>query len=644
VSRLFLKRKNDAMKKTLFLLVLLTPVLLFAQQFNVLLIPDSLKKNANVVKRYEEKIVEIKSPGKLVEKERHVYTVLNEEASKYGSYTTSYDKFTNINYVSCTLYNAMGKEQKRIKKKDMEDRSSFDGFSLMTDARYKTTDFYCRDYPYTVDYEEEDETDGVLGFDSWFPASAADMAVEYSKYVIIAPKDYLVRYKPLHCSIQPVITETQDKKIYTWEIKNVPAKFTESMGPSWSEIAPYVLMGPSDFEAEGYKGNMNTWESYGKFIYELAKGRDVLPDETKRKVHELTDNLKDPKQKIIVLYDYLQKNTHYISIQLGIGGWQPFDAAFVATKRYGDCKALSNYMVALLKEAGISGKTVDIRAGANAASINKDFPSFQFNHMIACVPMAHDTVWLECTSESLPAGYLSSFTANRYAILVDETGGKLVHTPKYTYSDNSEIRKINASVNEEGNLSAVVNTVYKAEKQDRLEQLINGLSKDKMLEHLKNEIDLPTYDILKFNYTQQKDALPSVNESLDLTAANYAQVSGRRLFIVPDVLTRSSVKLKQDEERKFEVKLDNEFSDIDSVEIKIPPGFQPEAVPQETKIDSKFGKYTSSVKVMPDKILYYRSHEQYSGRFPASDYNDLVKFYEQIYKADRAKVVLVKKE
>jgi len=301
-------------------------------------------------------------------------------------------------------------------------------------------------------------------------------------------------------------------------------------------------------------------------------------------------------------------------------------------------------MVALLKEVGIKGKTVDIRAGANAASIYKDFPSFQFNHEIACVPMDKDTVWLECTSETLPAGYLSSFTANRYAVLVDETGGKLVHTPKYNYHDNLEIRKIDATINEEGSLAASINTQYKAEQQDRLEQLINGLSKDKMLEHLKSEIDLPTYDITKFNYTQQKDIIPTISESLELTASNYAQVSGRRLFVAPDILTRSSTKLKQEEERKLDVKLYNEYTDIDSVEIKIPAGYQPEALPPDMKIQTKFGKYSSSVKVTTDKILYCRNREQYSGTFPPSDYNELVKFYEQIYKADRAKIVLVKKE
>jgi len=34
--------------------------------------------------------------------------------------------------------------------------------------------------------------------------------------------------------------------------------------------------------------------------------------------------------------------------------------------------------------------------------------------------------------------------------------------------------------------------------------------------------------------------------------------------------------------------------------------------------------------------------EQNSGRFPAKEYNELVKFYEQVYKADRGRVVMVK--
>ena len=39
--------------------------------------------------------------------------------------------------------------------------------------------------------------------------------------------------------------------------------------------------------------------------------------------------------------------------------------------------------------------------------------------------------------------------------------------------------------------------------------------------------------------------------------------------------------------------------------------------------------------------MYYRSMDQNSGRFPAKEFSDVVKFYDQVYKSDRSKLVLV---
>ncbi len=226
---------------------------------------------------------------------------------------------------------------------------------------------------------------------------------------------------------------------------------------------------------------------------------------------------------------------------------------------------------------------------------------------------------------------------------MNENGGRIVTTTRYGMNDNLAQRKINATLDNDGKLDFITNTQFRALEQDKLHDLINYYSKDKMLVYLKQAIDLPTYDIVKFNYTEDGQSIPSIYESIEITAPNYAQVTGKRLFINPNIANRISIKLKTDEERKYNIELKDEHRDIDSVEIKIPSGYEPEAVPQDVKIESKFGKYFSSVKVTDDKIIYYRMHEQYSGNFPASDYAELVKYYEQLYKADHSKVVLVKK-
>ncbi|HEX4373331.1 MAG TPA: DUF3857 domain-containing protein, partial [Puia sp.] len=263
------------MKNILCSIIFLIPALVIAQQYNATNIPDSLTKDADVVKRYEELIYEIKSPSKAKMHERHVYTILNESGNKYEEYITAYDKFISINSASGILYDNTGKELKRVKKKDMEDVSGAGEENLMTDTRYKVNHFYHKIYPYTVDYEEDDDINGIRYFDDWFPQNASHLSVQYSKYVIIAPKDYLVRYKQFNFNAEPVIIETAGKKIYTWEIKNLPARLSETFAPSWNKITPYVMLAPSEFEAEGYKGNMSTWASFGAFNYQLIKGRDV---------------------------------------------------------------------------------------------------------------------------------------------------------------------------------------------------------------------------------------------------------------------------------------------------------------------------------------------------------------------------------
>jgi hypothetical protein len=84
-------------------------------------IPDSLTKGADAVCRLDETEVEIKSPGKIIVRERHMYTILNERADKLAEYVTTYDKLSTINYANGTLYSAEGREIGHFKKKDMSD-------------------------------------------------------------------------------------------------------------------------------------------------------------------------------------------------------------------------------------------------------------------------------------------------------------------------------------------------------------------------------------------------------------------------------------------------------------------------------------------------------------------------------------------
>jgi len=137
--------------------------------------------------------------------------------------------------------------------------------------------------------------------------------------------------------------------------------------------------------------------------------------------------------------------------------------------------------------------------------------------------------------------------------------------------------------------------------------------------------------------------MPDIKEQLDIAVDNYATISGKRIFITPNVLNHSSIKLDEDENRKLDIELPLEWRDVDTVEISIPQGYAPESVPQDISIKTKFGSYKTTTTIKDNKIFYLRINEQYSGRFPSKDFKDFAKFYNDIYKADRGKIVLVKK-
>ena len=130
------------MRSLIPILFLLIPCCLSAQSYNVLTIPDSIRKEARVIVREDETILEIKSPSKAIERSHSVVTVMNENGDNFGGTVCPYSKLNSVNSVSLTLFDAMGKELKHIKKKDMEDKSYTSEGNLIDDARYKEYNFY----------------------------------------------------------------------------------------------------------------------------------------------------------------------------------------------------------------------------------------------------------------------------------------------------------------------------------------------------------------------------------------------------------------------------------------------------------------------------------------------------------------------
>ncbi len=627
--------------------LLLGPGLLPAADINypVSSIPAALKEKAHAVVRMHQTTFAVKSLGEATHKVRYAVTLLNEQARSHASLEVHYNKqLSRVNYIEGTLYDAEGKAVERVKRSDIVDVSAVSDFSLFEDSRVKIAKFKHNLYPCTVEFEYEETTNNLLFYPRWFPQEGLHVAVEQASFQVLMPPGADLRFAEKNLPGTKVQVQTTPAgKTYAWEVKNVSAFEREPFSPSYSEWLPVVYTGPTEFEMGGIKGNMSTWEGLGKWDYELNANRDVLPEDARQRVVQLTAGIKDPAEKVRKVYEYLQSHTRYVSIQLGVGGWQTFEAKTVADKGYGDCKALSNYTKALLKAAGVEAYAALVMAGEDTPPTPADFPSSHFNHVILCVPLPKDTVWLECTSQTNPFGYLGSFTGDRHVLLATPKGGKLVKTPVYKATDNLQQRRIEVSLDANGDATAQATSVYTGLQQDNISMVIHSLSPEDQKKWLYKHTSIPSFEINKFSLTQEKTRIPAVTEKLALTVRKCASKSGTRVFLTPNLMSGWSQVPPAVENRRTEVEWDMDFIDTDTVTYHLPKGFGVEFVPEKVEFSSRFGTYSASATATNDVLTYVRRVSMKKGRYPATAYTELQDFYRKVVKADKMQVVFVNK-
>ena len=630
------------MKQKLILLILTYFSLTFSTsaQYKYSSIPDSLTKDASYIIWEDYREFKVISSGEAVENVRIAVLITNKFARNYENISIGYSKNMKIKSFSGEIYNASGERVKKIKNSDINDASAVSGGTLYADSRQKILHFSCNNYPYTIVYEYERSLDGILNYPSWSFQSGFKTSVISSKIDFIIPKNMEFNYKEYNLNNAVKISETDDNILYSWEETMLTAKEWKELLPPSYYYKPTLLMAPTEFEMEDYPGSLSSWKDFGQWSYTLNKDRDILPDELKIKVEELTKDAKGSHEKAKMLYEYMQNRTRYVSVQLGIGGWQTFPAEYVDKNGYGDCKALSNYMYSMLKHAGIKSHYVLVRAGGSSSDIITDFPSNQFNHAILCIPQPNDTIWLECTSQKQPFGFLGSFTDNRHVLLVDDKESKLVKTPEYTKDVNSRIRTMQMDVDINGNANILMTTSFKGLSFEERFGIEESSLKDQK-DILHDRYDLSGMNFTSINYEVLKNEIPTIIENIEMRIPKLGSISSKRMFLKVNLFNSLSVPEKNSE-RKLPFEIKRGYTKIDSIHINIPESYKVETLPSKKDYNSKFGRYTTKIEADSTSILYIRTLVIEKGFFPASNYQDYYNIRKKIKKADKAKLVLIK--
>jgi hypothetical protein len=213
----------------------------------------------------------------------------------------------------------------------------------------------------------------------------------------------------------------------------------------------------------------------------------------------------------------------------------------------------------------------------------------------------------------------------------------------YTENDNLQIRTAEIAINSDGNAQAIIQTIYTGlqYENDNLHFILGNAEEEKKWTQKTTQI--PSFDVNSISTKQHGDKIPSATVDLNLTLKRFATMSGKRLFLTPNLMNRSTFIPEKVDERKTNVFRRMGYTDIDSIRYRMPEGIYPEFLPEPTRIKSVFGEYESSVQIDKGDVLYVRKMKVYQGEFPASTYNELIDFFKSISKADNTKLVFLTK-
>lgn len=618
--------------------------LIYSQRFEyeTALITDSLKQNANAVVRLDQTDIIISSQRSMNVKQLRVVSVLNEKGKSAIDAYEHYDTRTTIKHIDATIYDAIGTEIKKAKRKDFKDQSAVDGISIFSDNRLIYLEYTPTQYPFTIVYESEVETSNTAFIQDWIPLNENFVSIEKSILNVTYPVNLGFKKKEFNFTEFKIKkgVDTPTKLSYT--ATNLVAQKEEYYSPLYSGF-PRLMMGLEIFNLEGVDGNAKSWKEFGQWYSDkILAGTIELSDETKLKVKALVGSEKDPIQKAKIIYNYIQQKSRYVSIQVGIGGWKPMLAKDVDRLGYGDCKALSNYTKALLKEVDVPSYNTLLYGASEKMDIESDFVSMQGNHMILSVPNGDNYVFLECTSQDNPFGYQANFTDDRNVLIIKPEGGEIVRTKKYQDKDNTQVSTGKYTLSENGNLTGTITILSEGSQYSRKANIEKLLPTEKEAHYKEYWDNINNLKLIKTAFSNDKEKI-NFTETISISAENYGKITNSSLIFVANVFNRYTGNIKRIRNRKNPFEIPRGWYDTDEITIVLPIGFSQEFIPQKMNLNSKFGEYTTEiVKIDATNLVYKRTLFVKKGIYTNKEYEEYRLFMEQVNRNDNAKIILTK--
>jgi transglutaminase-like putative cysteine protease len=435
-------------------------------------------------------------------------------------------------------------------------------------------------------------------------------------------------------------TVSHGRRIYLWARQDVPRLNSEEfMADSNGVVMSIGVSAPIK------------WEDIGSWYSGLARDRYTINRAVRDQLRSLVGTAGTSDDTLRAVQRWVAQDIRYVSIALGLGGYQPRTPAEVVTSGYGDCKDKATLFVAAARALGFRAYPVLLNSSGR---VERGLPSIQqFDHAIAVVERPEGRVYLDLTAELAPYGELPESDQGQFGLIVYPDGtSEQVTLPEAAASDNLNQTLVSGALSPDGYVTASYQERGQGSRQYGLRSLFVGPIDSTRRADFARSIAtklFPGADADSLQIFDGRDLQAEPRVALRIVhgfAARSTGNGGTVILTLPFPSMRgmadAATTLESKGPRRFPIdaaKIIGPVTTESQFRLALPTGWTVR-LPSSIEVAGKWGSYIARYNQEADTLTVIRRLQGARGVYPPDQISDLSRWLREIAQDDAPYLVL----
>jgi hypothetical protein len=489
-----------------------------------------------------------------------------------------------------------------------------------------------------IDWTQETTNPYLAGdFTSGWTTTMAYPAMR-SRYVLDVPASMTPRLDERHVDVKRIEERTNGRHYYVWAKQMVTPVKGELFAPDSS--IPRMGIGVS--------APIN-WSDIGRWYGKLAADRYALSARTTAVVDSIARLQHSASDTLQALHTWIARDIRYVSVALGLGGYQPRFPDSTVASGFGDCKDKATLFIAAAKHVGLTAYPVLLNSSGAADST---MPSIgEFDHAIAALPKkGGGYTYLDLTTNAYPAGTVPPSYQGGFGLVV-LPGGKSEGITFPKDAPGEQITRFEGSVGTDGTLKGRLDLILRGPSESviraALSEPLDSARRVGMSKMFSSFLSGAKVDTLIVFDGRDARAEPKITVNLH-GADGFRSAGSLSVLTVPTAFyapaagaSRVAALLADAPTRTYPIDASNVFDSspvVTELLLTLPEGWKAE-LPKGTVAKSDFGEYRSEYS-QDGRVLRIRTRiAGAEGVFPKDRIADLQTWLKAIASSEVSSVV-----